>query len=1485
MCSHPLLPTLCSPFDPLASSPPLLRSSTVWLVDFGRVAEANPFDDAARLMCSLLFVHFPVQVSFEELKSASAERLQELIGVRADKAPRLAEIIRTCESRDDLAGHLDDLGDTELKSQLVKIADESTNANSAAHSTLFMLIDALLEPVDDAKPPLLSQIATRKLPPWATSRPVQHMHRLLTTTVSLALDLVAKCSQICPASPSPSPAPPASAAIDARAIGASVGNAGVAAATMIAAAQAAEDGPASPDLHLCHLLFPLLHHSLRASCHSRLSNYQRQLGRETSLRVAEILSACLADPPPSTSALNIRVESEATRPMLATDQPLMVLRDYAGRLAGSEGETQLGMVQSAAQAHRWRIGIGGGFGLGGDGGGGDGGGGDGGSGDGGGGDGGGGDGGVLSGEGSLFVALLSSLTSSGAASGGAGGAVADAGADAPHRRLSHESLPCDSATSAQMAPLEFDGMSHVVLPWPVPDEEVLQSVKLKAPVVDSEDACRAVFQRYDADGSGDIDVAELYVALGELGFKANSEETGLVLKKYQLESESGELRLPEFTKLIKEMSEHEKLNRVEAVHRMLTTHGRKALPPAASRYAVGQEIVVLIDGTWMDAVVLASPESLSSTVHKLQAGTSQQPRPVHLHPWNHAVRHVRNATFNDLKARHASSLASQHINITEAVSGKRLDVVKQCVALSIAAAVDKERPTATVDVSDEQQQGGVDTANSPAAAAESAGGLAAGGLAQQSQQSPAWREYGSGWDSASFSKQREVMPSASQGASETAKDVSSLYAWLRATHAARSEVPSSLARIAILAGQGAVDETAARLIKDLSGLLSTLPPVLKRGAPALQKAVKDFELMKSHYLSARETQRTRHRGDLDAVNGGERQVEDKLKSQQKEEGLSVNAEHKKAMQKLLSEQHEMIRVIDADHEAKRSSQRDAVSAAKRETDQEMDRELKAFREAQLKEADAFKRKAQAAKSEADVVLDRATAKEQEALTQNKSSETEALLAAQETERWRFDEEQEKAVAALSTSYAQGKEQLGQRAVEKRAEMSEAAATLEAELEASREDKERQVLDRHESERKKLAATQKQRLASLVMEFETEQSGLSQASGNEKSQLAARQKQEVKDLTLTAEKRRAALAMEHEDQRRELKELYAKKRTGGKEGDEKKKKAAAPPAAGAPTDAEVAAADVAKREMEEQKEKEEKADKKNQTRERDGLEATLRDERDLLQSRQEGMASELLDRQMEQMRALKAEQETKKAALEKRQESERKAQKKEHDAELEARRNDHKEEEAKQAQQAREMEDGEALMQRLETELERKYEVDMEAHKSKEERDRRDMTAAHDAARETLKKTHESARLQLEARRNEARKRLALSSEEEINSFTTKQVKGATLRTHTSLPTSDSAHTSLPTTSLPLPATSPPYPLPESLSPPPPPAPTHVLTENRKPSAQPSCPGTSRSKRPWRISTLTRSRRSRGGWPIRWTSFTRSTETRRRSSRAGTRSAS
>ena len=97
------------------------------------------------------------------------------------------------------------------------------------------------------------------------------------------------------------------------------------------------------------------------------------------------------------------------------------------------------------------------------------------------------------------------------------------------------------------------------------------------------------------------------------------------------------------------------------------------------RYGAGQWLVVRRADRWVDVEVVAA----AATAHTLRAESEFT---LVLHPWNHAPRELCLDAFEELRAWWTDEvLRAQHSHVIDALTGRRLDVRTQCVAIEVAA--------------------------------------------------------------------------------------------------------------------------------------------------------------------------------------------------------------------------------------------------------------------------------------------------------------------------------------------------------------------------------------------------------------------------------------------------------------------------------------------------------------------------------------------------------------------------------------------------------------------------------------------------------------------------------------------------------------------------------------------------------------------------------------------------------------------------------
>ena len=107
----------------------------------------------------------------------------------------------------------------------------------------------------------------------------------------------------------------------------------------------------------------------------------------------------------------------------------------------------------------------------------------------------------------------------------------------------------------------------------------------------------------------------------------------------------------------------------------------------ARRYAAGQLLTVCVSGEWRDIEVVSAP-STARGEHCLRAiDTSVHTPPnefsCELTPWNHAPRQLPSADFESVRVRYERTMHAQHASIVDALSGTRLDVLKQCMPIEV----------------------------------------------------------------------------------------------------------------------------------------------------------------------------------------------------------------------------------------------------------------------------------------------------------------------------------------------------------------------------------------------------------------------------------------------------------------------------------------------------------------------------------------------------------------------------------------------------------------------------------------------------------------------------------------------------------------------------------------------------------------------------------------------------------------------------------
>ena len=104
------------------------------------------------------------------------------------------------------------------------------------------------------------------------------------------------------------------------------------------------------------------------------------------------------------------------------------------------------------------------------------------------------------------------------------------------------------------------------------------------------------------------------------------------------------------------------------------------------RYAGGQAMTVRRDGEWTDAFV-----GEDGKLHD-----ERQPISQILHPWNHAPRELPYADFERLREWHMEVIHAEHSQIVDALSGRPLHALSECVPIAVTGRDASGSPLETI---------------------------------------------------------------------------------------------------------------------------------------------------------------------------------------------------------------------------------------------------------------------------------------------------------------------------------------------------------------------------------------------------------------------------------------------------------------------------------------------------------------------------------------------------------------------------------------------------------------------------------------------------------------------------------------------------------------------------------------------------------------------------------------------------------------------
>ena len=237
------------------------------------------------------------------------------------------------------------------------------------------------------------------------------------------------------------------------------------------------------------------------------------------------------------------------------------------------------------------------------------------------------------------------------------------------------------------AEVVLDSCSQVVLPWRPPAEgraAALQlEVKMLVELKTRADALSMEVQGLTLEGVTEESMQAIEQKVNALvpAFEGETKpEVARIIEidalRQSLASVLSAIKSKDKTKLSDSMLQELKRHASETARRVVEAPAvvlRATGAAGERRYGSGQWLTIQqSDGLWAD--VLVSTDGAQSG-HDLS-----------LHPWNHAPRELPQQDYEVLREWWMQTLVVKHSDISDALTGKRLDVLQQCVAINMDGA-------------------------------------------------------------------------------------------------------------------------------------------------------------------------------------------------------------------------------------------------------------------------------------------------------------------------------------------------------------------------------------------------------------------------------------------------------------------------------------------------------------------------------------------------------------------------------------------------------------------------------------------------------------------------------------------------------------------------------------------------------------------------------------------------------------------------------
>jgi Ran GTPase-activating protein (RanGAP) involved in mRNA processing and transport len=268
--------------------------NSLWLIDFAKAGEQALFVDAAKMVSVILFEQFPVPLTLDDLRrGGGAQKLVDALGASKDQADYLVNLATACDSKAALVKRLAIDGSHQ---RFLPFIDDNAVAEQRAKEACGV-IDLLFKPSADGKQPQLWEMGERQ-PPADWPAYAQLALQLCARVLKVTTELVAECSR-----------------------------------------REQDNGEAiKEDLHPVQFLLPLLKRALSTLRYRDCGSWQKQVAWYAAQRLAEALTPLLRQPAQPLPASADRVL--ATELRLVAGQPIAML-GAAGRLDGGLGQRQL----------------------------------------------------------------------------------------------------------------------------------------------------------------------------------------------------------------------------------------------------------------------------------------------------------------------------------------------------------------------------------------------------------------------------------------------------------------------------------------------------------------------------------------------------------------------------------------------------------------------------------------------------------------------------------------------------------------------------------------------------------------------------------------------------------------------------------------------------------------------------------------------------------------------------------------------------------------------------------------------------------------------------------------------------------------------------------------------------------------------------------------------------------------------------------------